>query len=290
MLDKKDIIQCERSEQIHRIISEYAEHIAVHAHEYGDHGLEDNEFKRLGIFSSAIEILRGKHAATMEEKRAFIGEILDYLEKNNYITDWEYKGNQERYDYEILSSDKKIITIEAKGSLDGNNTNIFARPSNADEFYIWSLNQNPGSDPKHNAWSGIHTRLSAEIIHRKEKVDGLIIWDMLCGTIARLCPKLLQNIDNATITGNYKVPPPCMYLFPRSIPDPRNNPEPPTWDADSLSFIHMLFKAFRCSATDITKVEIKARMEGAELQRKTVYIREGVTIIESGWTTIKRSR
>ncbi len=31
-----------------------------------------------------------------------------------------------------------------------NNTNIFTRPPNADEFVIWSLCQNPGSNMSHN--------------------------------------------------------------------------------------------------------------------------------------------
>jgi len=79
--------------------------------------------------------------------------------------------------------------IEAKGCLDGDNTNIFQRPPDADEFIVWSLCQNPGADPRHNVWSGIHTRLSAEIIHRRQQVDGLIFRDMPCRTKARPCPK-----------------------------------------------------------------------------------------------------
>jgi len=41
-----------------------------------------------------------------------------------------------------------------------------------------------------NVGSGVHTRLGAEVISRGQRVDGLIVWDMLCGTAARPCPKL----------------------------------------------------------------------------------------------------
>ena len=77
----------------------------------------------------------------------------------------------------------QTAAIELKGCLDGNNTNIFERPPHAHEFIIWSVCTNPGADPRHNAWSGIHTRLSAEIISRHQLVDGIVIWDMVCGTI-----------------------------------------------------------------------------------------------------------
>src|SRR5271165_934827 len=77
---------------------------------------------------------------------------------------------------------------------------------------------NPGADPRHNAWSGIHTRLSAEIISRSQRVDGLDIWDMVCGTFGRPCPKLESDTTRFTVVGPYRLPPPCIYLFPVTIP------------------------------------------------------------------------
>src|SRR5580658_3838329 len=86
-----------------------------------------------------------------------------------------------------------------KGCLDGNNTTIYERPPHAQEFIIWSLCSNRGADPRHNAWSGIHTRLSADIIERAQQVDGVIIWDWVCGTIGRPCPKLRADPTRTTV-------------------------------------------------------------------------------------------
>lgn len=43
----------------------------------------------------------------------------------------------------------------------------------------------PNRDSRHNVWSGLHTRLGAEVVHRRQIVEGVVIWDMLCGTPAR---------------------------------------------------------------------------------------------------------
>jgi hypothetical protein len=184
----------------------------------------------------------------------------------------------------------RISIIETKGCLDGNNTNIFERPPQADEFIIWSLCQNPGSDPAHNAWSGIHTRLSAEIIHRRQRVDGVVIWDMVCGTAGRPCPKLAADPTRATrIEGGRSLPPPCLYLFPRSIPDPRSNPTPACWQLTDVQILNALWTGFMGNAADVVEVGIEARMEGADVQRRTRFFRGRVEISTSEWATVRRA-
>ncbi len=90
------------------------------------------------------------------------------IQAQNFIQKWESVGDTNRYDYSVQLNSGKTAIIELKGCLDGNNTNIFERPPHAQEFIIWSVCTNPGADPRHNAWSGIHTRLSAEIVARKQ--------------------------------------------------------------------------------------------------------------------------
>ncbi len=249
-----------------------------------------DEFWQSGLFRAAVERLRGTQAATINEKRNFIERILDFLKGKGKIIDWRFSGSDERHDYEVHIGDSYICVIEAKGCLDGNNTNIFQRPPNADEFIIWSLCQNPGSDPRHNVWSGIHTRLGAEIIHRRERVDGLIIWDMLCGTKGRICPKLTGQLHRITSIDNLQLPPPCLYLFPRTIPDPRNNPGPACWNIGDVKFLDILYHAFRCDSQDVVEIGIEVRMSGSDVERRTIWKRDGVTITESKWTKIKRAR
>ena len=187
-------------------------------------------------------------------------------------------------------SSGRVSVVETKGCLDGNNTNIFERPPQADEFIVWSLCQNPGADPRHNAWSGIHTRLSAEVIHRRQRVDGVVIWDMVCGTVGRPCPKLIANPGRATEIATRRVPPPCIYLFPRTIADARNNPTPACWQIDEIQLLHALWNAFNGDTADLVEVRIEARMRGVDVQRRTRFLSQGVEVTTSGWATIKRAR
>lgn len=289
MPSPKPIIPCELSKETKQTIEAYVKSLQAEAPNIGTHGLSEENFWKSGIFRSAIEKLRGTQAATMEGKRSFIDAVLSHMQKSKLIAEWSFKGSGERHDYEISMPNGKLCVIESKGCLDGNNTNIFQRPPNADEFVIWSLCQNPGADPRKNAWSGIHTRLSAEIIHRKQRVDGLIIWDMICGTKGRPCPKIAQG-DNVTAVGMYMTPPPCIYLLPRTLPDPRNNPTPDPWHLKDVSFLAALGKAFGTKEREAIRVHIEARMKDSDLERRTCYYRLNSCFYESNWTKIKRAR
>jgi hypothetical protein len=251
--------------------------------------MSEEEFWTSGLFRSAVERLRGQQVASMAEKRDFIAGILDSLRDRGLIAEWKSSGAGDRHDYEMKLLDGTIVAIEAKGCLDGNNTNIFERPPHADEFLIWSLCQNTGADPRHNVWSGIHTRLSAEIIHRKQRVDGLIVWDMLCGTIGRPCPKLAGGDARATFVGGLRLPPPCLYLFPRSIPDPRNNSNPRCWELSEVKSLAMLHDAFHGDLEDVVEVHISADVEDATVRRVTRLVRNGTEIYKSEPAPILRA-
>ncbi len=284
------ILPCEAAKSTQQQIDDYARAILAAAPSIGDHGLSKNAFWESGLFHAAIERLRGQRAASMNAKRSFIADILNWLKAGKQIHAWKSAGQNDRHDYEVYFRDGHVCAIEAKGCLDGNNTNIFQRPPNADEFVIWSLCQNAGADPRHNAWSGVHTRLGAEIMHRRELVDGLIIWDPLCGNLGRPCPKLLKSPGRATSVDPRRVPPPCLYLFPRSVPDARNNPEPPVHTLKELPFLRTLYKAFRCDPEDVTQVQIIAGMVKSDVVRTTKLVRDGVQIVVSRPTKVKRAK
>ena len=286
----QSVLPCFLLPETSKAIHEYANALRVHAAEFRPEGMSEEDFWRTGLFHAAIERLRGQQSASMQQKRDFMAKILDFLTSSEAIAGWFFTGGADRFDYNINTVDGKTVVIESKGCLDGNNTNIYQRPPNADEFYIWSLCQNPGSDPRKNAWSGLHTRLSAEIVHRRERVDGVIIWDMLCGTAGRPCPKLRVDKTRATRVDTFRVPPPCVFLLPRSLPDPRNNPDPAPWALSDLSFASSLCASFMCPEEETTQVHIEARMKGADVQRKTTYVRGAIEFASSKWTTIRRSR
>jgi hypothetical protein len=284
----QEIIPCVLSDETRRSIDAYAEALRNQAHTIGDHGLSEEEFWTSGLFRGAIERLRGQQAASMAQKRRFIESVLEYLKQKKGIDSWKFRGTGERHDYEVHINNR-ICVFEAKECLDGNNTNIFERPANADEFILWSLCQNPGADPRHNAWSGIHTRLSAEIVKEKKRVDGLIIWDMLCGTKLRICPKLSQNHAKVTDIGNgFYVPPPCLYLFPRTVPEIRTNHHPNVWKIEEVKFLKALYDIFSCQLDDVTEVSIEVRQNKNYVERRTICTRNGKQVALSNWTKIKR--
>ena len=281
------VIPCELRSEVEERIASIAVDLKAHALEM--RGEYVSEAEALALFHAAIERLRGQQAATMDVKRAFVNAVLEHLRGRGLISGWSSVGSGERHDYEISMGDRTIV-VEAKGCLDGNNTNIFQRPPNADEFYIWSLCQNPGADPRHNVWSGVHTRLGAEVIARRTQVDALIVWDMLCGTIARPCPKVIRNPERRTKIGDWNVPPPCVYLFPRTIPDPRNNQHPPVWQQSELRFASALSTAFHGTEAEATSVSLATRMQGDDVVRTTTLTRAGEVLRESSEAPIRRAR
>ena len=165
------VIPCRGNEHLRQKIVDFAETLKTEAHRLGNHGLDEREFYQSGLFRGAVERVRGQFIATMGPKREFVQHVLNYMQDRGFIGEWESSGEVNRHDYSIQLKTGRTAVIELKGCLDGNNTNIFERPPHAHEFIIWSLCTNSGADPRHNAWSGLHTRLSAEIISRGERVD-----------------------------------------------------------------------------------------------------------------------
>lgn len=286
------IIPCDKDEELKRKILSFAETLKEQAHTLGDHGLTEADFYQSGLFRGAIERIRGQFSATMREKREFVRHILNHMEDQGFIASWASAGDANRHDYSVELNSGKTAIIELKGCLDGNNTNIFERPPHAHEFIIWSVCTNQGADPRHNAWSGIHTRLSAEIIYRQQRVDGVLIWDWVCGTLGRRCPKLEAREareDRVSVVGPYRLPPPCVYLMPSTIPSPRNNPHPRAQTLDEVEILRAFHQCFGGADEEVNSVEFDVSHQGSETVRSTTVTRGGVEVVASKPIAIQRS-
>lgn len=257
------VVPCERNDNLNRLIDDYVEVLKTEAHRLGSHGLSEEEFYASGLFRGAIERARGQFSATMRDKREFVRDVLNYMQDRGFIQDWSSAGDANRHDYVVTLPTGRVGVIELKGCLDGNNTNIFERPAHAQEFIIWSVCTNPGADPRHNAWSGIHTRLSAEIISRQQRVDGLIIWDMYCGSVGRPCPKLAAAPDRVTSVSHYNLPPPCVYVMPATVPSPRNNPRPVAQSIEDVPLLRAFHNCFHGVDDEISYVDFEVEHRGA---------------------------
>jgi hypothetical protein len=282
------VIPCSQNEHLREMIEEYAEVLKTEAYKLGDHALDKNTFYDSGLFRGAIERIRGQFSATMHDKRSFAERVLDFMKDKACIREWESAGSENRHDYSIVLPTGRVAAIELKGCLDGNNTNIFRRPPNANEFIIWSICTNPGADPRHNAWSGIHTRLSAEIVAQSQRVDGLVIWDMVCGTVGRPCPKLLASPERATTVSEHRLPPPCIYVMPATIASPRNNPRPVAQAITEVQILNAFHTCFGGQDNELNYVDFEIEHRGAETMRRTRIRRGGEVVRESELTAIRR--
>ena len=283
------VIPCKRNTDLKKQIEEFAESLMTESHVIGDHGLNKRDFYRSGILEGAIQRVRGQLSASMQEKRDFVARVLRYMEDQGYIKEWHSAGGANRHDYSVKLKNDRIAVIELKGCLDGNNTNIFERPAHAEEFVIWSVCTNAGADPRRNVWSGVHTRLSAEIIENEKQVDGLIVWDWLCNSPARPCPKLVSGLGSRlTTVGQFRLPPPCIYLFPRTVPTVRNNPKPKSHQLGDVGFLHALNDCFGGHSDEISSVRFLVAHEGPDTVRTTTVERAGFVERQSEPTPIRR--
>jgi len=279
---------CEKNAALKARVASLAEVLKTEAHTLGDHGLDDQEFYNSGLFRGAIEQIRGEFVASMTPKREYVSHVLNHMVDEGFIQDWLSAGAANRHDYSVTLNDGRTAAIELKGCLDGNNTNIFTRPPHADEFIIWSVCTNPSADPAKNVWSGIHTRLSAEMIDRDQRIDGLVVWDYVCGTVGRPCPKLVEAPDRLIELGPYRLPPPCIYMFPSSVPAPRNNAAPQPQRVGNVGILDAMHRCFGGRDEEVHSVFFEARYEGTDLQRKTRIERNGTLMRATGFTSIKR--
>lgn len=283
------VIPCEQDPQLRAQIERFAETLKTQAHLLGNHGMSEDEFYRSAIFRGAVEKVRGEFSATMRGKREFVQHVLNHLEDGGHIAGWDRAQRGARNDYYVQLKSGRMAVIDLKGCLDGANTNIFERPPEADEFVTWSLCTNVGADPRRNAWSGLHTRLSAEMLSRNQRVDGLVIWDMICGTGGRPCPKLATQATQSRSTrlGPFLTPPPCLYVLPADIP----SPERPFAAAQSLEGVELMaafHRAFGGTDEEVNFVDFEVAEVDGGLVRRTTIRRAATVQHASEMTAIRR--
>jgi len=247
-------------------------------------GIDDSDWAPL--LRAAIESMRGTNAATGVDKKRFIEAVLQHAQHSGHIRSWSFVGSSNRQDYRVELVDGAPVAIEAKGCPDGNNTTIWDRPAWAEEFIVWSLcPQSLAHDPGEGVWSGIATRLMPKIVAEHKVVNAFIFWDGRCGSKLRPCPKtfgvsnglrdIATNIPGQPGREDW-VPPPCIYLFPKSWPTVPHNQHPPVHTMSSSKFAKALLNAFNVPDADqpsyvhTASVEAKGTTEGTQILISTV--------------------
>jgi hypothetical protein len=144
-----------------------------------------------------------------------------------------------------------------------------------------SLAHNPGR----GVWSGVSIRFLPKIAAERTIVNAFIFWDARCGTRLRKCPKDFgvfgflrgeaTDIESQASKPNW-VPPPCIYLFPRSAPTVPHNLTPAVHTIASSKFARMLLEAFNVPENDMpsyvhtAQIEARGTAQGTEIQISTI--------------------
>lgn len=282
------VIPCQQNTGLRDQIEKFSEVLKTQAHLLGDHGLDEKEFYNSGLFRGAIERIRGQYSATMRPKREFVQHVLNHMEDAGQIEGWDLSEAAERSDYWVRLPQGRNAVIALTGGMDGNNVTLFERPVTSDEFVIWSMMTNAAGDPRRNAWSGIHTRLSAEMIARDQQVDGVIVWDMVCGTVGRPCPKIVaEAAPRLTDVGPFRVPPPCIYMFPAIVPGGAVT-KAVAQPMGNVTLLQAFHNCFQGRDDEINYVDFEIEVRGTETCRKTKVTRAGLVQMESDMTPIRR--
>lgn len=111
---------------------------------------------------------------------------------------------------------------------------------------------------------------------------------MVCGTIGRPCPKLEEHFRETQV-GPFTLPPPCIYLFPSTIPSPRNNPNPPAQSINEVEILKAFQECFKSREKELFSVIFNVAYHGSDTVRTTKIIQDGKTQVESKPTAIRRA-
>ena len=116
-----------------------------------------------------------------------------------------------------------------------------------------------------------------------------MIWDMVCGTIGRPCPKIASTSWRLTAVSDYMLPPPCIYVLPGTIPSPRNNPRPVAQSLDEVHLLKAFHDCFGGVDEEVNYVDFEVEHQGVETLRTTRIRRAGTIARESESTPIRRA-
>lgn len=265
------------------------------------HGVPTDVYPEL--FRGAVESIRGTFAATIAGKKKFIEAILERMQTSGHVARWEFVGTGGRQDYRVELGTGRLVSIEAKGCPDGNNTTIWTRPDWADEFVVWcqcpeSFRHQPGT----GVWKGLANRLFPKILRDGQLVDAFVFYDARCGSALRPCPKM-QGLTGlrATATpdiegqeGRDWLPPPSVYLLPRQKPHPVTNPSPLLHDLTTCLFAPALLRSFNVPDAELEDFAFWSRLElrrqrGVDQFRVSIglRLRDSKPAFQGGWRRVR---
>jgi hypothetical protein len=173
-------------------------------------GLTSDEFAQ--ALPVAIQRIRGSAAASVSDRRNFLGVLFQALKEKGLIEAFETPRYGDDTVYKLKIPGIGFIAVIQKGCPDGAHSSTnWEAPDWAEETYLWWLCPSLAHQPGEHVAKGVN-RLRARFFGSLPgELDAVIFHNDLCGTASRRCPKAEYSIGLA----GQLIPPPCVYVLPR---------------------------------------------------------------------------
>jgi len=127
------------------------------------------------------------------------------------------------------------------------------------------------------------------MIARDQRIEDVIMWDIMCGTADRSHSKIMdENVLKLTVLGPFRVSRPCIYMF-LSVVLGGTRTKAVTQQVTDVTLLHALHNRLRYQDGEINFVTFEIQVIGEATCRKMIVTRAGVIQIESKITPIRRS-
>lgn len=232
-----------KPEIVEQLISLLSTTLALDVKYLESHGLSPEEYA--SALPTAIERLRGSMAASNQERRDFVAEVVKHLVDARVVLRYQKPRYGADTVYRLFLADGSQVGLIQKGCPDGRHSSVaWSRPEWANELYLWWVCSSKNLEPGEHVWKGVSRVRGKVSSPDSDQLDGLIFYNQLCGTPDRPCPKLEHAIERNGI----KLPPPCIYVFPRWESDATTL----NWHGEqSRSFPSQMLKAFGIAESQV---------------------------------------
>lgn len=241
------------------------------------HGLTGDEYSH--ALPLAVEKLRGRMAASNQERRDFVEEIVSVLVDLGVVLRYKKPTYGKDTVYRLFMSGGMQVGLIQKGCPDGKHSSVaWSRPDWADELYLWWVCDSKNLEPGEHVWKGVNRVRGKVSAAGEDQLDGLIFYNQLCGTPDRPCPKMEHAIERNGI----KLPPPCIYVFPRWD----HSQSLLNWRGETQRvFPRQLLSAFGIEDAHVANFtgHIGFRLSGGEVTRTEVTSRYGASKATTAW-------
>ncbi|WP_144070108.1 hypothetical protein [Nonomuraea indica] len=206
----------------------------------GQYGLSSQEYN--AALPAAVEGLRGSMSASVQDRKAFLGTLFQYMLDKGAISGLERPRYGDDTVYRLKISGFGDVAVIQKGCPDGAHSSVrWSAPTWAQETYLWWLCDSMRYEPGEHLSKGVNRLRQRFFGDYPDTVDGVIFHNHLCGTNQRICPK----IDNSIRLDAVDVPPPCIYV----MPDRMDGAFEWNWDGSQHRFFpRVLLSAFGISS------------------------------------------